>query len=215
MSETCTVPKKQDGSKTRGTKRHADDSLDDEQRFAKRFNLLNLDQNSRLYIPVPAQGPDPAYTPVLYDERDEHMRLDDTKDRVYIHDLDEELAEIESEDEKVVFLPDIEKRISKIPKHVLTGRNPESEGQELVLYGVPASLTVPEEHDSVRKAILEARERARKVQLQDAAAARSQISPSQAETAHGYSLSDYEMDGAPPAMQEMEETADPDEMDLS
>ncbi|KAK4962353.1 hypothetical protein LTR66_008632 [Elasticomyces elasticus] len=215
MSETCTVPKKQDGSKTRGTKRHADDSLDDEQRFAKRFNLLNLDQNSKLYNPVPAQGPDPTYTPALQDERDEHMRLDDTKDRVYIHDLDEEIAEIEPEDDKLVFLPDIEKRISKIPKHVLIGRDPESEGQELVLYGVPASLTVPEEHDSVRKAILEARERVRKVQLQDAAVARSEISRSHAETAHGYFLSDYGMDSAAPVIQEMGDLTDPDEMDLS
>ncbi|KAF2224320.1 hypothetical protein BDZ85DRAFT_100305 [Elsinoe ampelina] len=40
-----------------GTKRSAPSDLDDEQRFTKRFNLLNLiDQPSRLYIPVPSQS---------------------------------------------------------------------------------------------------------------------------------------------------------------
>ena len=93
------------------------------------------------------------------------MQLDDTKDRVYIHNLDEELADIESEEEKLVFLPDIEKKLSKIPKSVLLGEGHPSTGSQMVLYSVPSSLSVPEEQDNVRKAIIESRARAREKQL--------------------------------------------------
>ena len=93
------------------------------------------------------------------------MQLDDTNDRVYIHNLDEELADIESEEEKLIFLPDIEKKLSKIPKSVLLGEGYPSTGNEVVLYSVPSSLSVPEEQDNVRKAIIESRARAREKQL--------------------------------------------------
>lgn len=91
------------------------------------------------------------------------MQLEDTKDKVYIYDLDEELAELESDEETPIFLPDIEKHLTKIPKHVLVSNGKELERtaeNQLVLYGVPASLSVPEDKDSVRKAIIEARHRA-------------------------------------------------------
>jgi len=90
------------------------------------------------------------------------MLLEDTKDKIYIHDLDSELAELESDEENPVFIPDIEKHLNRIPKQVLVSQEPRSlANNQLVLYGVPTSLTVPEEHDNVRKAIIEARERAR------------------------------------------------------
>lgn len=96
------------------------------------------------------------------------MRLDDTKHRVYIYDLDKELEEIESsEDEnKLVFLPDIEKRLlnKRIPSSVLANKDGELAGmnksQAMVLYDIPHSLTLTDEKDSVRKAILESRHRA-------------------------------------------------------
>ena len=93
------------------------------------------------------------------------MQLDNTNDKVYIHNLDEELADIESEEEKLVFLPDIERKLGKIPKSVLLGEGHPSTGNEVVLYSVPSSLSVPEEHDNVRKAIIESRARAREKQL--------------------------------------------------
>jgi len=130
------------------------------------------------------------------------MRVDDTKDRVYIYDLDDELADIESDEEKLVFLPDIEKKLSKIPKHVLTGKRDEEEGQELVLYGVPTSLTVPAEQDSVRRAIEEARQRARDKAVREAQAHME----NQPETAHGMTVDDYAVEGA---------HDDPDAMDIS
>ncbi len=96
------------------------------------------------------------------------MQVDETKDRVYIRNLDEELADVESEEERLVFLPDIEKKLNKIPKSVLLGESYPSFGTEMVLYGVPASLSVPEEHDKVRKAIIESRARVREKQIHDA-----------------------------------------------
>lgn len=90
------------------------------------------------------------------------MHVEDTKNRVFIRDLDEELADVASDKQRLVFLPDIEKKFIKIPQSVLTGeREATPMGSELVLYSVPASLSVPEEQDSVRRAILETRARAR------------------------------------------------------
>jgi hypothetical protein len=98
------------------------------------------------------------------------MQVDDTKDRVYIHNLDDELSNIEAEEERLVFLPEIEKKLVKIPKSVLLGEGYPTTGSEMILYRVPNSLTVPEEQDKVRKAIIESRARAREKQVQDATA---------------------------------------------
>ena len=86
------------------------------------------------------------------------MLLDDTKDTIYIHDLEKEIADIEAEEQNVAFLPEIDKRLTTIPKSVLRGDKPAN--NELVLYRLPTSLTVPEDRDSVRKAVAEARDRA-------------------------------------------------------
>lgn len=96
------------------------------------------------------------------------MHVDDTHDRVYIHDLDAELADVESDDgkERLIFLPDIEKYFSKLPQQVLAGG--QEGNRELVLYNVPKSLSVDEGHDSVRKAIIEARQRAREKAVEEA-----------------------------------------------
>lgn len=136
------------------------------------------------------------------------MQVDDTRDRVYIHDIDLELADIVEEEQKLIFLPDIEKHLSRLPQQVLNGlREDESENQELVLYDVPRSLTVDEEHDSVRKAILEARQRARDKAAQEARQADMERKYAdsggaiEAETAHGYGTG-------------YAEELDPDAMDL-
>ncbi|RYP36598.1 hypothetical protein DL767_003302 [Monosporascus sp. MG133] len=116
----------------------------------------------------------------------ESMQLDDTKHKVYIYDLDDELSSSdgdESSDEaRLVFLPDIEKHLlqKRIPPSVLANPEGELAGMQLVLYSEPASLTVPEERDSVRRAIIEARQRHReKLQRgsEREAAARSSAPP--------------------------------------
>ena len=96
------------------------------------------------------------------------MQLDDTKDKVYIYNLDDELLDIESEEERLVFLPDIEKRLTNIPKSVLARHESSTTSSEMVLYNVPTSLSVPEEQDNVRKAIIETRARARERQIKEA-----------------------------------------------
>lgn len=83
---------------------------------------------------------------------------------VFIRDLDEEIDEVEDDDGGLVFLPDIEKRLTRIPYN-LTGNvdanlTP-SNSTALVLYSVPTSLSVSEEKDNVRRIIAEARNRVR------------------------------------------------------
>ena len=131
------------------------------------------EQNGKLYVPVQSTPP-VRQTHSSGNSESESMQLDDTKDRVYIHNLDEELADIESEEEKLVFLPDIDKKLAmvgNIPKSVLLGEGHPSTGHEVVLYSVPSSISVPEDQDKVRKAIIESRARAREKQLHSAEAA--------------------------------------------
>lgn len=98
------------------------------------------------------------------------MQVDDSKHKVYIYDIDDELAsDSESDDGKLVFLPDIEKHLreSRIPPHVLVNSDGELAGMQMVLYSDPKSLSVPAAKDGVRKAILEARHRLRVQQKEE------------------------------------------------
>lgn len=202
----------------RGVKRVADESNDDALRFTKRFNLLSLDPrangNSNYYIPVTPSPSNDAQIPShggLVQHEDDSMSVDDTRHRVYVQNLDAELAEIEANepDERLIFLPDIEKHFSRIPEHILS--NPQDaarQQQELVLYSVPKSLTLDESQDSVRKAILEARQRARDKAAEEARHQEMERQYAEGdgdvvETAHGYG-SGYEQ---PP-------DEDPDAMDI-
>jgi hypothetical protein len=152
-------------------------------------NIQTVDNNgTRLYIPVPGStdatlprpsidavlAPHPLASTIPLKKRErtprpprssDGMEVEDTPHRVYIHDLAAELSDIESDEENPIFLADIEKHLSKIPQHILMGPEPKSnEHNQMVLYNVPTSLTVPEEQDNVRKAIVEARQRIRKKQ---------------------------------------------------
>ncbi|KAK4132516.1 hypothetical protein BT67DRAFT_406502, partial [Trichocladium antarcticum] len=176
-------------------KRKAEAAPENNERLSKRLSLLNLGMPlhpihsiqsapQKLYVPVENS----TTTPPSQDKHHHHhhhhnpptppddgaMQLDDSKHKVYIHSLDDELSssssDTDTDDEsRLVFLPDIEKHLARnrLPLHVLTAPAPgrpdaaELAGKELVLYRVPSSISVPEEQDSVRKAILEARERAR------------------------------------------------------
>lgn len=100
------------------------------------------------------------------------MQMDDSKHKVYIYDIDEELGsddDSDSSSSKLVFLPDIEKHLreTRIPPHILLKDDADSEGREVVLYSDPKSLTVPEEQDNVRKAIADARRRVRERQQRE------------------------------------------------
>jgi hypothetical protein len=95
------------------------------------------------------------------------MEVEDTSDRVYIYDLDKELAESESDDERPIFIPDIEKHLlARIPRHVLVGNDAReaAKNMQMILYQAPTSLTVAPDKDNVRRAIIEARKRAQDTQ---------------------------------------------------
>lgn len=162
---------------TRRMRRKRKAESQDNERLSKRLSLLNIEQNGpKLYVPVEAPSvdananPPAADTPVKKDNAmilDDTMQVDDSKHKVYIYNMDDELSsDSESDDGKLVFLPDIEKhlRANRIPPSVMANSEGELAGMQLVLYRDPKSLTVPEEKDSVRKAIIESRHRVREQQ---------------------------------------------------
>ncbi|KAK0630167.1 hypothetical protein B0T17DRAFT_213823 [Bombardia bombarda] len=182
-------------------KRKAYTQPENNERLSKRMSFLNLEEGgTKLYVPVEnpqvqlsASNPAahiPNSTISLSSSssssslrssqlaggagQDDSMQLDDSKYKIYIYNLDDELSsESEPEDGRLVFLPDIEKHMRTngiLPSYVLDGSSgiqpspAELASKQLVLYSVPSSITVPEEQDSVRKAIIEARARAREKQ---------------------------------------------------
>lgn len=149
---------------------------------------------------------------------DEMMQLDDSKYKVYIRNLDDELSsEDESEEGKLIFLPDIEKHLrnNRIPAAILSKPDQDVLSKQLVLYQVPSSISVPEEHDSVRKAIIEARARLREKQRAESREHRLATIP-EADMVDQTMPSNVALPGAfaravpPPAMPE----DDPDAMEL-
>lgn len=145
----------------------------DNERLSKRLSLLNIEQDgSKLYVPVEtpsatnaaaASSTRRAQAPKSQSS-DETMQLDDSKHKVYIYDLDAELSSDSDNDEgKLIFLPDIQKHLqeNRIPRQILANDEGELAGMQLVLYSDPKSISVPESQDGVRRAIIEARRRAR------------------------------------------------------
>ncbi|KAK4181725.1 hypothetical protein QBC36DRAFT_174482 [Triangularia setosa] len=177
-------------------KRKPDAPPENNERLSKRMSLLNLEHSGpKLYVPV-EQGdnhnqPLPDLNTIHHHQQQLHsqqqhgrhhkhpvddsmMQLDDSKYKVYIYNLDDELSsDNETDDGKLVFLPDIEKhlRSNRIPPNFLAAAPADAADKQLVLYRVPSSITVPEEQDSVRKAIIEARQRMREKQEAERAAA--------------------------------------------
>ncbi|KAM4058433.1 hypothetical protein HRG_006598 [Hirsutella rhossiliensis] len=191
----------------------------DNERLSKRLSLLNLEQNgSKLYVPVESptlalgdsstatrqQPPPPPPPPYCSDDLDDTMQLDDSKHKVYIYNIDDELASSSSsdgdaDDGRLVFLPDIEQHLreNRIPPHVLANSDGELAGMQMVLYSDPRSLTVPEERDGVHRAILDARRRVREKQRQEREGIAfpetrlvNQTPATQAVDAHGAALDD-------------------------
>lgn len=95
------------------------------------------------------------------------MPVDETKDRIIIHDLEAEIAEIEAAEPKTMFLPDIDKKVSAIPQRLLQNQSGNTNNTQMILYEVPTSISVPKEKDAVRKAIIAARARAREEQARE------------------------------------------------
>ncbi|WKT39579.1 hypothetical protein QSH57_001398 [Fusarium oxysporum f. sp. vasinfectum] len=169
-SAPATVAVAEGVDKTRRLRRKRKAETQDNERLSKRLSLLNLEQSgNKLYVPVEqpttsisSAAPVPTPSNVASNPvPDETMQLDDSKHKVYIYNMDDELSSDSDSDDpgKLVFLPDIEKhlRANRIPPIELAG-------MQVVLYSDPKSLTVPEDKDSVRKAIIESRNRTRELQ---------------------------------------------------
>ncbi|KAI1384034.1 uncharacterized protein F4822DRAFT_58993 [Hypoxylon trugodes] len=161
------------GGGTRKMRKRKAESQDNE-RLSKRLSLLNLEQNGqKLYVPVESPKLRPTESASLTQiPEDDTMQLDDSKHKVYIYNLDDELTDSESDSDtsgRLVFLPDIEKHLmqTRIPPSILANKDGEIAGMQMVLYSEPSSLTVPQEKDSVRKAIIESRQRVREKQKEE------------------------------------------------
>jgi hypothetical protein len=122
-----------------------------------------------------APSPSAAKRPSFSQDGD-GMSVDSTPYRVYISNIDDELSSSDSEIDGPIYLPEIEKHLARIPPAVLRAadelprglplKSPDAEldskGHELVLFeDAPTSVTSDESGNGVRKAILEARRRAR------------------------------------------------------
>lgn len=128
------------------------------------------------------------------------MTVDETPHRIIISDLEAEIAQIEADEAaaaSAVFLPDIDKKVSSIPERVLRNRAqasvsvPENHNTALILYRDPTSISVPEEEDVVKKAIIAARTRIRERQADERERGKE-------EALHqtGYREYDWELDDA-------------------
>ncbi|KAL9623780.1 MAG: hypothetical protein Q9160_002011 [Pyrenula sp. 1 TL-2023] len=141
-------------------KRPADNDLEGEQRLTKRLGRLRIDPtNNRPIATVPPVSSD--------NDQLDRMPVDDTKDKIYIHDIDSELAELEEHQSEIAFIPEIEKKLAALPTSVL-GSHRQDGNKQMVLYQVPSSISVSEEHDHVRKAIIATRARAREESVSEA-----------------------------------------------
>lgn len=143
--------------------------------------LIYPDGTLRISNDITAQLHKTATTFTRAQQDDDSMEVDnDNSNVVFVHNLDDELSSDEDEDTKgIVFLPDIEKKLTRVPYDIARGssggsemRQPQKAGTStaLVLYTVPTSLTVSAEQDDVKRAIIEARERIRKKQAEEARA---------------------------------------------
>lgn len=130
------------------------------------------------------------------------MPIDETKDRIVIHDLAAEIAEIEAAEPKTMFLPDIDRKVSAIPQTLLQNQSGNTNNTQMILYEVPSSISVPKEADAVRKTIIAARARAREKQARELEKADIAFAISHKD---GYPTS---------AQQESHNMVDPDAMDI-
>ncbi|KAL4734629.1 hypothetical protein BDV11DRAFT_197776 [Aspergillus similis] len=139
-----------------GRKRPAEEELDD-QPLTKKFGRLQIGPLAGLHLPECREG---QVRPVPNIHRpSDAMILDDTDTTLYIHNLEQELAEAETLDGAFTILPGIEGRLSLT--NILVANERKRPCTEVVLYREPESLSIPKDKDQVRRALIGTRERAR------------------------------------------------------
>ena len=214
--------------KQRGIKRDADDTnLSDFQRFEKRLRALSISRessglntaNTTNSRPIPADGPRDGDNNNPNGRRssppcDDSMHVDDTPHRVYISNLEAELADSDSDSPSgLIFLPDIERHFSRLPPQVPSAASttapPATNNKQLVLYRPPESLAVWGQAGRAKADARRAASGEQEARQHDMSRRYHRLDASEeAETAHGYSTG-YASERAPPAPPD-----DPDAMDL-
>ncbi|KAL4981807.1 hypothetical protein BDW68DRAFT_171828 [Aspergillus falconensis] len=138
-----------------GRKRPAEGELDD-QPLTKKFGRLQIGPLARLHLSECWEDQAPR---IPIHRQSDAMLLDDTDTTLYIHDLEQELAETEALDGALTILPGLEDRLSMT--NILVANNSKRPCTQIVLYREPESLSIPKDKDQVRRALIETRERAR------------------------------------------------------
>ena len=162
--------------------------LNSEQDSSKRPSQIGLasvgvpfrDESPSTISPLHSQHPsrNHSYDAASHGTTDDCMTVDDTAYRVWVRDLDAEIAEIEAaeaeEQNADLHITDAGKEYSrsKVPEHLLRQNPSDPTGSvatdmQMILYRDPISISVPEEDDAVRKTIIEARQRMRDKQAKE------------------------------------------------
>jgi hypothetical protein len=155
-------------------KRGAEDAFEVQSGISNHFKKLRLRELLPLCLrsstnawrdnaPAQIHTVERPHAPAPAADQGDLMPVDETPSKVYIHDLAAEIAQIEAEEPKDMFLFDIDKRVSALPAKLFQSSSPNPNTQ-LVLYREPSSISIPEEEDAVRKAIIDARKRVRERQ---------------------------------------------------
>lgn len=155
-------------------KRRAEDAFEVQSGISNHFKKLRLRESpslcSRLsahawteHAPAQIRTVERSLASAPATDQGDLMPVDETPSKVYIHDLAAEIAQIEAEEPKDMYLLDIDKKVSALPATMFLNSSPDPNTQ-LVLYREPTSISIPEEEDAVRKAIIDARKRVRERQ---------------------------------------------------
>ncbi|KAL4902473.1 hypothetical protein BDW74DRAFT_157834 [Aspergillus multicolor] len=140
-----------------GRKRPADGELDD-QPLTKKFGRLQIGPLATLRL-LNGQTEQARCLANTLQRHNDAMLLDDTATTLYVHDLEQELAETDALEGALTILPGLEGRLSMTK--MLVADNSKPPCNEIVLYREPESLSIPKDKDLVRRALIETRERAR------------------------------------------------------
>ncbi|RKF58054.1 hypothetical protein OnM2_070039 [Erysiphe neolycopersici] len=147
------------------------ENYENNERLSKRLSLLNLERSGHKLINPPQPSivhnqNQNSHVVTLPSTNCDLMQIEDTQNKVFIHDLEAEILEAQSEEAKLVIHPEIEKHLRDIrfSPIFIAPTSISHEDKQLVLYNEPGSITIPEEFDSVKRIILETRSRIREKQ---------------------------------------------------
>ncbi|KHJ35998.1 hypothetical protein EV44_g6269 [Erysiphe necator] len=152
-------------------KKRKAENYENNERLSKRLSLLNLERSGQKLFnppqpPIACKQDSISHFINQPTSNSDLMQIEDTKNKVFIHDLEAEILEVQSEEAKFIIHPEIEKHLRdcRFSPQIITSFSSSHEDKQLVLYNDPSSITIPEEFDSVKRIIIETRSRIREKQ---------------------------------------------------